>query len=164
MRNALPAACADKAGDSFTVCEYGPGDRAALDEFYLGFEPKRAAQGLPPIGSDRIGRWLGAVLASGIHLIVERAGQLIGHAMLIPAAPPGTAEYAIFLDKAVRGRGIGTLVNRLAANAAREAGFTRLWLSVEPHNRAALRSYHKAGFRFRPATMFSAEAEMQLVL
>lgn len=164
MHHALPAACADKAGNPFTVRNLAAGDRGALDEFYLGFEPKRAAQGLPPIGSDRIARWLNAVLPSGSHLIVERAGQLIGHAMLIPAAPPGTAEYAIFLDKTVRGRGVGTVVNRLAVTAARDAGFSRLWLSVEPHNRAALRSYHKAGFRFRPATMFSAEAEMEMVL
>ena len=40
----------------------------------------------------------------------------------------------------------------------------RLWLSVEPHNRAAIRSYEKVGFRFLPGTIFSPEAEMEMEL
>ena len=41
---------------------------------------------------------------------------------------------------------------------------SRLWLWVEPFIRAALRSYEKAGFRFVPATIYSPEVEMELVL
>ena len=161
---ALPATLRDREGQPFTVRALRPGDRVLLDAFYDAFEPKRAAQGLPPAGTARVARWLDGVLAGGEHLIVEREGRLAGHAMLMPTGAPGVREYAIFLDQSVRGRGIGTQVNRFAAELARGLGIRRLWLSVEPQNRAALRSYLKAGFFFRPATVYSPEVEMEMDL
>lgn len=148
----------------FTVRDFRPEDRALLDRFYDTFEPKRAAQGLPPEGTARIERWLDGVLAGGTHLIVEVEGELAGHAMLMPTSQDGVREYAIFLDQRVRGRGMGTQVNRVSAEVARTLDVQRLWLSVEPHNRPAVRSYQKAGYRFRPATMYSPELEMELEL
>jgi RimJ/RimL family protein N-acetyltransferase len=160
----LPAHSRTTGGRRFVVREYHEEDREELDLFYLRFEPKRAAQGLPPSGADRIARWLDAVLAGGIHLLVELDNVVAGHALLVPMEPAATAEYAIFLDQEIRGQGVGTEVNRIAVEAARAAGLTRLWLSVEPHNRAAIRSYEKVGFRFRPGTVLSMEAEMELEL
>ncbi len=160
----LPTDCRDKDGQAFTVHEYRPQDREGLEAFYDAFEPKRAAQGLPPLGAERIARWLDTVLSQGIHLLVERDGELIGHALLVPTREEGVAEYAIFLRTDVRGRGVGTAVNRLAVELARDAGLRRLWLSVEPHNRVAIRSYEKVGFRFLHRTIFSLEAEMTLDL
>lgn len=159
----LPAAGRTKAGRPFIVREYREGDRDELDLFYFRFEPKRAAQGLPPRGTERIARWLDAVLSRGIHLLVELDDVVAGHALLVPMEP-AVAEYAIFLDREIRGQGVGTEVNRIAVEAARAAGLNRLWLSVEPHNRAAIRSYEKVGFRFRPGTVLSMEAEMELDL
>lgn len=161
---ALPVTLRDREGRVFTVRDYQPGDRALLDAFYDAFEPKRAAQGLPPEGTARIDRWLDGVLAGGTHLIVEVEGELAGHAMLMPTAKAGVREYAIFLDERVRGRGMGTQVNRLSAEVARTLDLDRLWLSVEPHNRPAVRSYQKAGYRFRPNTMYTPELEMELEL
>jgi RimJ/RimL family protein N-acetyltransferase len=161
---ALPATLRDREGRVFTVRPYQPDDRQALDRFYEAFEPKRAAQGLPPEGTARIARWLDGVLAGGTHLIVEVAGALAGHAMLMPTGKDGVREYAIFLDQSVRGRGVGTQVNVLSAEVARTLELDRLWLSVEPHNRPAVRSYQKAGYRFRPATMYTPELEMELDL
>lgn len=160
----LPATLADKEGRMFTVRALRPDDRAALEDFYDGFDPKRAAQGLPPEGRARISRWLNGILKSGTHMIVEREGRLAGHAMLMPTDDPETAEYAIFLAREMRGQGVGTQVNRLSVEIARTLDLQRLWLSVEPHNRPALRSYEKAGFRFRPGTIYSPELEMELVL
>lgn len=148
----------------FTVRAYRPEDRSSLERFYDTFEPKRAAQGLPPEGPARVGRWLDSVLATGTHLVVEAEGGLAGHAMLMPTGRDGVREYAIFLDHAVRGRGVGTRVNRLSAEVARTLDIRSLWLSVEPQNRPAVRSYQKAGFRFRPATLYSTELEMELAL
>lgn len=161
---AFPVTLRDREGRVFTVRPYTPNDREALDGFYQAFEPKRAAQGLPPEGPARIGRWLDGVLAGGTHLIVEVEGALAGHAMLMPTGKDGVREYAIFLDQSVRGRGVGTQVNRLSAEVARTLELDRLWLSVEPHNRPAVRSYQKAGYRFRPATMYTPELEMELNL
>jgi len=160
----LPAHLHDKEGQPFTVRALDGRDRLALEAFYDAFDPKRAAQGLPPAGQARVERWLNQILAKGTHLAVVRGGRLVGHAMLLPMDRPGVQEYAIFLAREVRGQGVGTQVNRVMVELARAMGIERLWLSVEPHNRAALRSYEKAGFGFVPATIYSAEVEMELVL
>lgn len=161
----LPMTLHDREGKQFRVRELAPSDdRGALERFYGEFHPKRTAQGLPPEGPHRIGRWLDVILRGGIHLAVEAGGEMVGHAFLVPTERPGVGEYAIFLDHGIRGRGVGTEVNRAAALVARERGLRQLWLSVEPHNRAAVRSYEKAGFRFLPATVFSPEAEMEMEL
>ena len=160
----LPAHLHDKEGQPFTVRALDGRDRLALEAFYDAFDPKRAAQGLPPAGQARVERWLNQILARGTHLAVVRGGRLVGHAMLLPMDRPGVQEYAIFLAREVRGQGVGTQVNRVMVELARAMGIERLWLSVEPHNRAALRSYEKAGFGFVPATIYSAEVEMELVL
>lgn len=154
----------DKHGDQFSVREFQPTDRSALEVFYDDFEPKRAAQGLPPKSPDRIARWLDSVLIQGTHLLTFRDSALVGHALLVPTGEEGVSEYAVFLHKDVRGRGLGTELNRAAIEAARAAGLKGLWLTVEPHNRAALRSYEKAGFTLLPGTLFSSEAEMRLTL
>jgi RimJ/RimL family protein N-acetyltransferase len=148
----------------FTVRPLLSEDREALEQFYAEFEPKRAAQGLPPEGDARVHRWLETVLPAGVHLAVEHEGRLVGHAMLMPTERPQVSEYAIFLHQDVRGRGLGTEINRRSAEIARTMEVTRLWLSVEPHNRPAVRSYEKAGFRFRPGTIYSPEVEMEMDL
>ena len=152
------------AGELLTLRAYRDTDRAELERFYDAFEPQRSAQGLPPTGLPRIERWLHKVLPVGVHLIARRGDRLIGHALVVPSDLPGVAEYAVFLDQSERGKGMGVELTRAAVELAREAGFTRLWLTVEPGNRAAVRAYERAGFRFRPATIFSPEAEMMLDL
>jgi len=164
VAHTLPAHLHDKEGRMFTVRELAPADRAALETFYDGFDPKRAAQGLPPSGLPRIQRWLDSILAFGSHLVVERDGHIAGHAMLLPTDRPGVSEYAIFLAREVRGQGVGTQVNRLSVEMARTMELRGLWLSVEPQNRPALRSYEKAGFRFVPGTIYSPEIEMEMAL
>lgn len=154
----------DKAGAVYDVFPYDAAHRPALQRFYEDFEPKRAAQGLPPKDPERIARWLDSVLVQGIHLLTFRKGVLVGHALLVPTGEEGVSEYAVFLHRDERGRGLGTTLNRAAIEAARESGLKGLWLTVEPHNRAALRSYEKAGFTFVPGTIFSSEAEMRLTL
>jgi len=160
----LPASRTDQFGAPFEVRRMAADDRPRLEAFYDDFQPKRAAQGLPPEGKERVARWLDAILRDGTHLMVEEGGEVMGHAFLIHGEHAAEAEYAIFLHQALRGRGVGTQVNRLAAEVARAEGVRRLWLSVEPHNRAAIRSYQKAGFQFRPASLFATEVEMELEL
>lgn len=160
----LPVTFLNRDGNEFQIRELASADRETLERFYAAFEPKRAAQGLPPEGTHRIERWLDTVLSGGTHLAVEAGGRVVGHAFLVPTERPGVAEYAIFLDEGIRGRGVGTQVNRAAARVARERGLRQLWLSVEPQNRAAVRSYQKAGFKFLPGTIFSLEAEMEMEL
>jgi RimJ/RimL family protein N-acetyltransferase len=159
----LPALVGNKQGDTYAVRLAHAADLEALISFYEAFEPKRGAQGLPPVGRYRIERWLSGILPQGTHLLVESGVRLVGHALLMPM-DPGRGEYAIFLHQDERGAGLGTAVNRLAVEVARALGFRRLWLSVEPGNRAALISYERVGFRFLPGALFSVEAEMEMEL
>jgi RimJ/RimL family protein N-acetyltransferase len=151
---------ADKRGGVFAVRPYTPADRRALEEMYVDFRPKRMAQGLPPDSELELKRWLDRVLASGDHLLIEIAGEVMGHGMLIPMEG-AAAELANFLHQAVRDRGIGTALNRVLLETAHRKGLQRVWLSVEPWNRAAVRSYEKAGFRQLPGSLWAPEVEME---
>lgn len=155
----LPAALIDKEGRPFVVRRLRPEDRLALEAMYMSFEPKRGAQGLPP-HEGGITRWLDRILASGEHLGVIVDSELLGHVMILPMAH-GRGELANFLHQSIRNRGIGTFINRIALDVAREQGLQRVWLCVEPFNRAAVRSYEKAGFRRLVGTLWAPEIEME---
>ncbi|HSL70866.1 MAG TPA: GNAT family N-acetyltransferase [Longimicrobiales bacterium] len=153
----------DRTGGQFLARDFEKADRNRLLAMYSGFEPKRAAQGLPPQGDAKIERWLDRVLPRGRHIVVEVGGRVCGHVMLMPMDETST-ELANFLHQSIRGRGIGTAMNALALRVARESGFKRVWLSVEPANRAAVRSYEKVGFRRLPGSYWAPEIEMTVEL
>ena len=159
----LPAALVDRQGRPFLVREMVAADRAAVQAMYEAFQPKRLAQGLPPADPEGIARWLERVLAEGTHLVIEVDGVVRGHAMLL-RIDPDRGELANFLHQDVRNRGIGTHVNRLILEVAREQGFGKVWLCVEPGNRPAVRSYERAGFRIRPGEIWAPEIEMEAIL
>lgn len=156
-----PVTSQDRDGGAFVIRGFRPAfDHDGLLSMYRRFEPKRAAQGLPPEGEQGIRRWLDHVLPQGWHFVVEIGGAIMGHLMMIPMAG-GDIELANFLDRTVRNRGIGTELNRFGLAVAARHGFRRVWLCVEPRNRAAIRSYEKAGFRTIERTMFQPELEME---
>ncbi len=131
---------------------------------YEVFRPKRAAQGLPPEEPHRLRAWLDDVIRRGHHLVAAvDQRHIVGHVMLVPL-DHDTAELANFVAFAFRGRGLGTALNRAALDLARRAGFRRVWLCVDPANRAAIRSYRKAGFTAAPGTEWAPEIEMMFDL
>lgn len=154
------AARIDKHGQPFVIREIEPEDRRGLERMYEGFEPKRVAQGLPPGTPEQQRRWLDDVLPRGHHLVVEIEGDLIGHGMLLPF-DGDAAELANFLHQSIRDRGIGTALNQALLDLGRAHGMSRIWLSVEPSNRRAVRSYEKVGFRRLPMPVFAPELEME---
>lgn len=158
-----PLTGTDRAGGTFHIRPYAPADREALEGMFEGFQPKRSAQGLPPTNADLRARWLDRVLAQGHHLLVEVDGEVVGHGMLIPFGE-GRAELANFLHQDLRNRGIGTALNRALLDVGRAHGLRNVWLSVGPWNRAAIRSYEKAGFKRRAVTAWSPEQEMEIDL
>jgi RimJ/RimL family protein N-acetyltransferase len=159
----LPATLIDREGRPFTVRRLTADDRPALEAMYLAFEPKRGAQGLPPVEKN-LARWLDRVLAAGEHLGVIVDRELLGHVMLLPIEGDERLELANFLHQSIRNRGIGTAINRIALDIARDRGMKSVWLCVEPFNRAAVRSYEKAGFRRLPGSLWETEIEMEAVV
>lgn len=160
----LPLLLFDKHGEPFLVRQMEPADREALSAMYMDFTPKRVAQGLPPETEYALKRWLDHVLKGGEHLLVEVNEEVRGHLMLIPMENERHIELAIYLHQSIRGRGIGTAMNRVAVNLARIAGYEKIWLSVEVTNVAAIRSYQKAGFKRTAATVWAHELEMEVLL
>jgi RimJ/RimL family protein N-acetyltransferase len=119
---------------------------------------------LPPETEYAQKRWLDHVLKGGIHLLVEVNDIVHGHLMLIPLEGAGSVELAIYLQQSIRGRGIGTAMNKLAVNLAGLAGYKKVWLSVEVTNVPAIKSYQKAGFKRTAATLWAHEIEMEVLL
>lgn len=153
----------DKQGHPFRIRPLESGDTGGLQRMYETFEPKRGAQGLPPPTADLIARWLTSVLDQGAHMVVVVDHRVMGHGMLLPFATDAV-ELANFLHQSIRDRGIGTALNQALIDRARQLGLRRIWLSVQPSNRRAIRSYEKAGFRHRPATLWAPEIEMEMDL
>ena len=153
----------DKLGETFVLRPYRDEDRAGLQAMYDDFEPKRVAQGLPPAGVEARARWLDSVLETGHHVVVDIDGRIRGHGMLLPFRD-GDAELANFLHQDTRDRGIGTTLNKALVQLGRDLGLRRVWLSVEPFNRRAIRSYEKVGFRRRPMSPWAPEVEMEVIL
>ena len=132
-----------------------------LVEMYNNFEPKRAAQGLPPVGRERIVAWLRHLQKSGHNLVALWNGNVIGHSMLCPMERQ-RAEFAIFLHQDFRNQGIGTGLTQVTLNYARLKGLRNVWLLVEVNNHCAIRVYKKKGFQV--SEMFGPEQEMALDL
>lgn len=158
-----PVTLTDKLGEPFLLRPFRESDRRALGVMYDEFEPKRVAQGLPPEDAQQRARWLDSVLGAGHHLVVETGGRVVGHGMLLPFQEHD-AELANFLHQETRDRGIGTALNRALLELGRELGVHRVWLSVEPFNRRAIRSYEKVGFQRRPMSPWTPEVEMEVFL
>lgn len=158
----LPATLIDREGRAFTVQHLTAADRPALEAMYRAFEPKRGAQGLPPVEKN-LDRWLDRVLSGGDHLGVIVDGRLLGHVMLLPI-DGHRGELANFLHQSIRNRGIGTAINRIALQLASDRAMQSVWLCVEPFNRPAVRSYEKAGFKRLPGSLWETEIEMEAAL
>ena len=150
-----------RAGLVIEIVEFSDNRFDELIEMYNDFEPKRAAQGLPPVGRERIVAWLRHLQKSGHNLLALRNGHIIGHSMLCPMDRQ-RAEFAIFLHQDFRTQGIGSGLTEVTLNYARLNGLRNVWLSVEVNNHCAVRVYRKKGFRV--SEIFGPEQEMALDL
>ena len=79
----------------FEVVEFCDNRFDELVQTYIDFEPKRAAQGLPPARHDRIVAWLRHLQKSSQNLLALSNGEVIGHSMLCPVDSQ-RVEFAIF--------------------------------------------------------------------
>ena len=106
----------DKHGVPFIVRSFDAADRPALEAMYDDFDPKRAAQGLPPLDAEARRRWLDRTLPKGHQLVIEVDGKLVGHVMLVPY-DPDTLELANFLHQSA-GSWFGGSMPRSAAQTS----------------------------------------------
>ncbi len=73
------------------------------------------------------------------------AGQVVGM-LHVEASRHGYGELGMLVDRAWRGRGVGSALLAAAADWARDRGLHKLCLEVFAHNAAAIAVYRKAGY------------------
>jgi RimJ/RimL family protein N-acetyltransferase len=108
-----------------------------------------------PVARPDHERWFARSLASPrcrIYLAEDAAGHLVGQFRLERCR--GGAEISVSVARRARGRGIGTvLLRRGAAAARRDLGVRRVLAYVRRDNIASAVAFLKAGYRFSRNTV-----------
>ena len=119
-------------------------DQPLLDEMYATFAPTGDALGLPPRAAERRQGWLRS-LRNALNLVAEVEGKLAGHLALL-AVDQSAAELMCFVHQDFRRQGIATALCRVALDQAKAAGYQRISVFINTHNRRARRGLLKFGF------------------
>ncbi len=95
-------------------------------------------------------RKIAELQTTGMYLVAERDGVIVGHAMLDTVAPLRRLAHVrtltIVVHAANAGQGIGTALLRALLDAAAHNGIERIELRVRATNAAAIALYRKCGF------------------
>jgi len=166
---APPVSFADREGRELEVRalddgadEVGGAAFDALVAMYDDFDPADRAQGVPPVGEDRVRDWLETLLEQdGFDVVAWHGDEVAGHATLVPDDET-TYELAIFVHQSYQNAGIGTHLIEALLGHAQAAGAEFVWLSVERWNRPAVALYEKVGFETAAAESFEMEMAIRL--
>ena len=159
-----PRSFTDREGRQIDLCVLDHRDESQLDALvamYVAFDPADRAQGIPPVGEEKIVRWLDAVLASSHDVAAWHGDRIVGHATLVP---DGEAAYelAIFVHQAYQQAGIGSQLLPALLGHGATAGVERVWLTVERWNHAAITLYKSVGFEVCTSESFELEMALRL--
>jgi putative acetyltransferase len=91
-----------------------------------------------------------------IYFVAELDGAIVGGSGVYPTAglPPGTCELVKFyLAPVARGKGIGRLLLDKCTAAAKELGYSKMYLETMPELKVAIPMYERAGFTYLPGPM-----------
>lgn len=154
----------DRDGRDVDIRRYDPDrDRSDLELMYERFDPAERAQGIPPVGAERIADWLDAITGpEAVNVVARHDGDVVGHATLVPDDPEATAELAIFVHQAYQGAGVGGRLIEALLGAGQAAGVERVWLSVERWNGPAISLYESVGFRSDEDGSFERKMALRL--
>lgn len=156
-----PIELEDEEGREITIREF-EGDRDALVEMYDDFDPADRAQGIPPVGEERIRDWLDHLLCDDCYNVLAiHDDEIVGHSTLV-GDDAGDYELAIFVHQDFQGAGIGTDLLEALLGLGERAGIERVWLTVERWNRPAINLYKKVGFETTDAQSFEHEMSIRL--
>ena len=143
--SASQATAAPPARPCVVSCEVGPADRQALLDLFVRSSPDTRRSRFHQALSVFPQRYLGEILIGRQLALVardtcqeENHGKVFGLASAALVAP-GTAEFAVWVDDAWQGNGVGTLLVRGILRLLAERG-TRAAIGImEPDNLAIRR-------------------------
>ncbi len=138
--------------EPIVVRELGPADRAAVIELFEGLsDADRYYRFLRPMPSypPSMVRLLTAM--DGVDHIavgaIDPGGRALGVARFVRySGRPDTADLAVTVAGAARGRGLARRLIEAAADAAGSVGIVELTIDVHPQNRPALALFRSLGF------------------
>lgn len=108
-----------------------------------------ASYGSESLGSAAPGEWLLPAIARwGLLYVAEDEGEVVGSAQLIRGVR-GNEVYmdVLFIRPGYRRRGYGGRLLSGILGRLRARGYSRLSVTLDPHNLEAERLYERAGFR-----------------
>lgn len=150
-----PGAAEGGAGTSareVTVRDAGPDDASAVAAIYnSGIDSRQATfETRHRTARDMAGQ-IRATTPRHAFLVAELGGQVVGWAATSPySARPvydGVAEYSVYVDAGVHGRGVGTALLAALLDRARASGLHKVTSRVFPENAASLALAERFGFR-----------------
>jgi ribosomal protein S18 acetylase RimI-like enzyme len=119
-------------------------DWPRVAEMYESYHSLGATLGLPPAAAAERKEWLDS-LRRGLNLVACIDGRIAGHLAMLGTG--GAAEIVLYVHQDFRGRGVAPALLREAAEAARQAGHSYVWLLVAKTNLAAQRLLRRLRFR-----------------
>ena len=128
----------------FAVRPARPSDTRAMAELFAAVAAERDGIATePPVDlEERTAVFTRTVSGS---IVAVAGGRVVG-LLHVEASRHGFGEIGMAVDRAWRGRGVGSALVRTAIDWARGAGLHKLCLEVFPHNAAGIALYHRAGF------------------
>ena len=96
---------------------------------------------------------------NSIYFVAEQQGEILGGSGIYPTAnlPAATCELVKFyLSANARGKGVGKLLLQKCIAAAKEMGYTKMYLETMPELTIAIPMYEKFGFTYLPAAQGSS--------
>jgi putative acetyltransferase len=91
-----------------------------------------------------------------IYFVAEAQGMLLGGGGIYPTKnlPNGTCELVkLYLSNAARGKGLGKLLIQKCFEAAKNSGYTNIYLETMPELNIAVPLYEKLGFAYLQAPL-----------
>lgn len=117
-------------------------DRRAIAELFAAVAEERdGIASEPPIDiEERAARW-----SPDGDFVAVAGGAIVGQ-LHVDTGSHGFGEIGMLVDRAWRGRGVGSALMAAAIDWARERGLHKLSLGVFAHNEAGIALYRKFGF------------------
>lgn len=144
-----PHAFVDRRNEPILIMPLDEKKHGQLHSMYGDCVPRNTFNCLPPIKDEACKKWVDDMIENAVNLIaVSFERGLVGHTALFPMKKKNMVEMIIVVIPPFQYRGIGTQLTQCSIQLAYEAGYEKMWLSVETNNYVARHIYLKCGFEY----------------